>query len=100
MHAMTLPRSPGGIRLWPVVAAALASIFITAMPANATEPEHRSWTRQDLDNVAEAAVTATAAASDRNSRVLMLLDLADALMRSRNIERAKAIVLQVSEILG
>lgn len=97
---MTLSGLPGGIRLWPIIAAALASIFITTTPAIATEPEHRTWTRKDLDKVADAAVTSAAVVSDSNSHALMLLDLVDAFMRSGNVDRAKAILLQVSEILG
>jgi len=44
---MTLSGLPGGIRLWPAIAAALTSIFITATLVNATGAGHDLRLMQD-----------------------------------------------------
>jgi hypothetical protein len=96
---MMLPVPPA-TRWRHLVTAALVLIFLITTPVNTAQSEEGVWSRQDLDRVADAAVVAAAATSDANSHAFMLLELADALIRSGNIGRAKAIVLQTGEILG
>jgi hypothetical protein len=87
-------------RTSPVIVAWCTSICIMAMPAGAAKCQQPAWTTRDLDQVASAAIEAAAASDVRDARAMMLLDLADALIRAGNFERAKYVILRAGETLG